>query len=272
MVDIPRDHRIELSSLLQRSSMILQSYQVPVCRFGYFGSAVHDPDTKDIDVLLTLSLSRKDISDFKNVLATVVARMDGDYTSKAPVNLASMPYIEQCVSALHEATGLPVVFGLGPSNKHNHLGQWIHLNGPMTDELWSLFTRRYPIHGFLIHENYVPIVGNCPDASPFDGETLLEYCADMVRRDRAMPTLKTADKFIRVLALLGGESHVHRASAIDKVFSWAPILAEELKSFFSTAKDSEASQMTLALSDAVSSMAKIMIARNMKYPQNWRVS
>ena len=265
----PIEHKVK--TFLSAVVTELLYKKVPICRLGYFGSVVQNPCSKDIDILLTLSLPHEDRSDFEEVLRVVIKRMEGDYSQPAPINKAAFPYVETCVEVLNKISGLPVVYGLGPSNKHNFKDQWIHLNGPIEDEVWSLFTNRFPIHGLVIRENYVPVYGDPPECPKIDGYSLLKYCSDVKIRDSKMPTLKAIDKLIKILAILGGNSYQPTLAAIDKVFSWLPLIKSELINFFETARDNEASPLTHALVDILSGIAKIMIVRSLQYPRDWQV-
>jgi predicted nucleotidyltransferase len=244
----------------------------PISKFGIFGSCIHNPMTQDIDILLTL-LNKNNVDlHINEILSIVSERMLGNYTTPAPIDKYSQNYLLMCIKILNEEIGLPIVYGLGPANQNDFTGQFVHLNGPICDELWTMWVKQYPFHGITIRNNYLPIVGDLPYASNINGDALLDYSKTMRNRNKVMPSIKYADKVIKVLALFSDEKRAIRHEAIKKVFQCNIPIMKSIDCFFEKAAEIEAQELTEYLLDLIDVNAHLMKYFNLSYPDDWEVS
>jgi hypothetical protein len=242
---------------------------IPILKLGIFGSYIHNPLTKDIDVLLTLS-NKDNIDLYSNEILKIVSeRMIGNYSIPAPIDIYSQKYLLICIKILNEEIGLPLVYGLGPANQDNFVGQFIHLNGPICDELFTMWVKQYPFHGITIRNNYLPIIGDLPYASKINGDALLDYSKIMRDRNKVMPSIKYVDKIIKVIALFSGEKRAIRHMAIDKVFKYNKPVVKQIDYFFAKANNSEAQEFIEYLLDLIDVNAHFMKLFNLSYPDDW---
>lgn len=262
----------ETYSLIKSLYLVLISSGMPITNMGIFGSSTHDDEAKDIDVLLVLDPEEKPNEIMLTKLIEIVeSRIKGDYSHPAPTDPFVKKSAQKCLEIIKENTNLPILYGLGPANPHSHKGRWIHLNGPITGELWRRFTLKFPVHAAIIRNNYIPIAGDFPFSPGFSGEDLLKHCNEHAERFKTTSSLKYINKLIKTLGLLSGEKSSDFNIAIEAAFKKKSPFPRLMKSI---ENESEKRLFYIANSilDVIRGYAKMMKFFNIHYPKDWPFS
>jgi hypothetical protein len=151
------------SVIVSRIGGALRSAHVGVVSLGLFGSARYEPECRDIDVLLICETpaSAKDY-DYQKEMEKIARLMAGSDNNPV-VDPCLLETIKTTEVILAKEIGLPVVFAFGPSPGEQCLTQaTIHLNGPVTQGMWTAFAIRFPIHATSICNVFQRFLGDNP--------------------------------------------------------------------------------------------------------------
>lgn len=241
-----------------------------ISRLGHFGSSIHRPKSKDIDILITITTpdSARDYA-FDSEMSVIAERIAGNFSCAAPVDPYVQTEAQRIVDLIIASTGLPVVAGFGPAQPHTHEGLWIHLNGPVSDRCWEVFGRHFPLHAWTIRNNYRPLIGPLPSAGSIRGYDLLRYADLVERRLRSRPSYDYFTKLVKTLALIGGEQSYLTDRCLASYFAPTDPLRLAIAQVDPTR---ERSWMSLVgpLLRLIRIQGGVMVQRGIEYPQAWQ--
>ena len=188
-----------------------------------FGSAARNDSADDVDCVIILDDRR---SDFVPDLAVVRRRMEGDYSSSAPVDHAYEPE-RLALAAIARRHGFAFWGGFGSIDR-DVPDRRVHLQGPCTPHAWRVYADEFPIVAWSIRLNGRLLAGEPLYAGAVTSASVTEFLASMRRRLGARSSVSYARKCVQALqVVLGGQSTdwaSARAGVIDAgVFTGAEL-------------------------------------------------
>lgn len=256
--------------IASRVAAALQAIEVPLSRVGHFGTSIHQPDAKDIDILVTLRTpSRASLHHYETTMSAIAERVAGNFSRPPPSDPNMTTDTDLIVDAARRCISIPVVAGFGPANVHQHESTWVHLNGPVTDACWDAFGAAFPIHAWIIRNNFTPIVGTLPTAGAIRGHDVLRYAHQMERRLKTKPSYDYFTKLIKTLGLLAGERSCITETCIRRIFRVTDPLRNAIDSIQPDAPDSWL-QLVPNLLRQIRHEADAMIRDGTVFPEAWK--
>lgn len=179
-----------------------------IITLGYFGSGSYSDLAEDFDILLIVEKFPRHEPDVVGIIHDVERRIRGDYSVGMPRDLSVPSAYSHVASSYAKYNQMDIDLGIGPANINHATKPWIHLNGPMSLEVWAAFCRRFPIPATIIQNNYTPIFGKTfhQNIPPITVDDMTLYKADMDARFGEMPmSAGYCRKLIKAAAMIFGQ-------------------------------------------------------------------
>ena len=256
--------------IVRRLDAALRSHCIPVTRLGHFGSSVHVPTSLDIDVLLIVDDGWPgEPREYAEQMTQIAEKMRGTAHDVVVRDPAVPQELHATLGVVSQQVGVPFDFAFGPrSSPADHFpGPSVHLNGPVTEQMWAAFAAAFPLHAWVIRNNYLPLVGDLPPAGPIAASHVDAYLDTMrVRIETAAPRT-VLHKLVQTLGLLAGEKSCLAHDSARAVFSSTDPMRIALTARAHT--DAQQRLLCRVLLDMLSSHARVMQAFEIRYPEAW---